>query len=121
MAKNKAQQEELPAEDTGPQTRKRCVGITDDAAITIKVSDNPKRAGSKARDVFQLYLDQNPGTVKEAIEIGIGRDHLAYDHIHGFIEIAGASVEEYEVKPRGPRSADDAQAATAEDEAGDGF
>lgn len=113
-----AVQEELP-ETEGPKMRKKVTGITNDAAIEILLDSNPKREGSKARDVFEIYLEKKPTTVQEAVDYGIGKDHLAYDFIHGSISIAGAEVVEYEVTPRGPRADKEAE-ATAEPEVADG-
>ena len=107
------EQEELPEE--GPVMRKKAVGITAEAKIEILVEDNPKRAGSKARDVFEIYLQTKPKTVQEAMDNGIGKDHVAYDFIHGFITVEGAEVVEYEVKPRGPAKTEPAEEVVADD------
>ena len=109
-----AVQEELP-EVKGPTMRKKVTGITNDAALTVKVTANPKREGSNAYKTFAIYLEQSPETVQAALDLGIGKDHIQYDHLHGFIEVAGAVIEEYEVTPRGPRT-DAAAEETAEPE-----
>lgn len=115
MAKKEAI-EELPV-DEGPRMAKKVNGITKEAALEVLVEENPKRAGSKAYDVFAIYLETNPTNVQEALDAGIGMDHLKYDFMHGSINIEGAEVEEYEVKPRGPR----AEVEEVEAADGDGF
>ena len=113
-----AVQEELP-KDEGPKMRKKVTGITNEAALELLIDHNPKREGSKAHKVFQIYLETKPKTVQEAIDNGIGKDHVAYDFMHGSISVAGAEVVEYEVTPRGPR-ADAAAEDVAEPEVAEG-
>lgn len=103
-------------EDTGPKMAKRAIGISNDAALTVLVKENVKRAGSAAATRFEGYLtDPAPATVAAALENGLTMGDIKFDLIHGFIEVAGASVEEYEVNPRGPRTAkDDSEESDAE-------
>ena len=96
-------QEKLP-EVKGPKMRKKATGILNEAVLKVLVTHNPKRESSNAFKVFAIYLEVKPDTVQKALDAGIGKDHLAYDLIHGFISIAGAKVEEYEVQSRGPRT-----------------
>ena len=114
-------QEDLP-EVKGPTMRKKVTGIVNTAALTINATANPKREGSKAYDVFAIYLEKTPTTVQEALDLGIGKDHIQYDHMHGFITVADAVVEEYEVTPRGPNKDTAAEeVAEPEVEGEDGF
>lgn len=59
--------------------------LPDDGKIVILVDKNPKRAGSNAASVFELY--QEGMTVKEAIKSGIPRGHMNWDVDHGFIRV----------------------------------
>jgi len=105
-------------EDTGPKMAKKAVGVTQDAALTVLADSNPKREGSSAYDRFEGYLaNPAPKTVKEALDNGLTMGDIKYDLIHGSIEVEGASVEEYEITPRGPR--DSADAEVEEDDAND--
>jgi len=92
------------AEDTGPRMAKRVTGVTQEAKLTVVATENPKRPSSSAYERFQHYLDDNPSTVKAAIEAGLTMGDIKYDLVHGSIEVEGAVIEEYEVKPRGPRT-----------------
>lgn len=53
--------------------------------ITLKTSVNPKKAGTKAFDRFELYVDGM--TVAEAITAGVRREDLRWDTEHKHIEI----------------------------------
>lgn len=95
-------------EQQGPKIAKRAVGIREDATLKVLVTENPKREESQAWERFQNYFTLDEGaTVKQAIEAGLTMGDIKYDVIHGFIEVDGASVEEYEVTPRGARQSDD--------------
>lgn len=118
MSDKEAVQEELPKVE-GPKMRKKVTGITNEAKLKILAENNPKREGSKAYDVFAIYLEKKPKTVQEALDFGIGKDHIQYDHMHGFITVDGAVIEEYEVTPRGPR-AETAAEENAEPEVAEG-
>lgn len=108
--------------DTGPKMAKKAVGVTQEAALTVLVDSNPKREGSSAYDRFEGYLaDPAPATVAEAIANGLTMGDIKYDLIHGSIEVEGASVEEYEITPRGPRDTEAEVAGDDEDPDGDGF
>lgn len=84
---------------------KRVNNITKEAALTVLVESNPKRPSSSAYTRFQGYLtDPRPATVEQALANGLTIGDIKFDIIHGFISVAGAEVEEYEVKERGPRN-----------------
>lgn len=61
-----------------------------DGVITLNVSDNPKRAGSKAHGVFALYRDQM--TVAEFLEAGGTTGDLNWDANRNFISVSGVEV-----------------------------
>lgn len=84
---------------------KKVNNITKEAALTVLVESNPKRPSSSAYTRFQGYLtDPRPTTVEQALANGLTIGDIKFDVIHGFISVAGAEVEEYEVKERGPRT-----------------
>ena len=89
--------------EAGPRMAKKVVGIEKEAHLEVLVDDNPKRPGSAAHTRFQLYLDEKPSTVQEALDAGITIGDLKNDSIKGYIKIDGTEVVEYEVKPKGPR------------------
>ena len=96
-------EDETTETETGPRMAKKVVNIEKEAHLEVLVSENPKRAGSAAHTRFQLYLDEKPSTVQEALDAGITIGDLKNDSIKGYIQIEGAEVVEYEVKPKGPR------------------
>lgn len=97
-------------QDTGPKMAKRAVGITAEAALTVLATENPKREESQAHERFAGYFTLGDGaTVASALEAGLTMGDIKYDVIHGYIEVAGASVEEYEVTPRGESSDDEGE------------
>lgn len=83
-----ADKERHMSETAATETEKkpRAARFADDATITVKAAENPKRAGSKSFDVFAKYKDGM--TVKEAKEAGISTADLRYDSEHDFISIA---------------------------------
>lgn len=96
---------EVEATDNGPRTAHKVTGVTKDAALTVLVESNPKRPSSASYARFEGYLaSPAPATVEEALKNGLTMGDIKFDIIHGFISVDGAEVEEYEVKPRGPRS-----------------
>ncbi len=109
-------------EDTGPKVAKKAVGIESSAALKVLVTENPKREESQAYERFAGYFTLADGaTVADALEAGLTMGDIKYDVIHGFIEVDGAHVEEYEVTPRGSRSSDeDGEEEEVGDDAGDG-
>lgn len=105
-------------EETGPKMAKRVNGIEKSAVLKVITDSNPKREGSQAYDRFQGYFELSEGaTVEDALEKGLTIGDIRYDVIHGFIEVEGASVEEYEVTPRGEKE-DDAGDDAGSDDAG---
>lgn len=110
-------------EPQGPKMAKRAVGIERDSVVKVIATENPKREESQAWERFQNYFTLPEGsTVQQAIDAGLTMGDIKYDVIHGYIEVDGASVEEYEVTPRGSRSSDDGEEESvgdddAEDEA----
>lgn len=96
---------EVEATEAGPRTAHKVTGVTKDAALTVLVEANPKRASSASYARFEGYLtDPAPATVEEALKNGLTMGDIKFDIVHGFISVEGAEVEEYEVKPRGPRA-----------------
>jgi len=96
---------------------KKVSGVSREAALTVLADSNPKRAGSASFERFQGYLtDPAPATVADALNNGLSMGDIHYDIIHGSISVEGATVEEYEVVPRGPRngSEDSAEEVVAE-------
>ena len=95
-----------------PKTAYRVNNLEDSAVITVMVDSNPKREGSKAHEKFESYFklrdDQGAFTVADYLAEGWSKIDLRYDVTHGFIEIEGAEVEEYEVTPRGEKSDEEA-------------
>jgi hypothetical protein len=97
---------------------KKVNGVSKDAALTVLVEANPKRPSSSAYTRFEGYLtNPRPATVEEALNNGLTIGDIKFDIIHGFIAVAGAEVEEYEVKARGPRSKAEGEEEVAETEA----
>ena len=113
-------QEELPEADKGPRMAKKVTGIAPDCKVTVVSESNPKRAGSQAYEDWGIYAEAKVTTVQEGLDAGLTKAHFAYDHMHGFIEVDGAEVVEYEVTPRGPNKGAEAAEETAEPEAEDG-
>ena len=94
----------MTEENKAPTMKKKATGISKDAALTVNVDSNPKRAGSSAHARFEGYLtDPAPTTVQEALDNGLTMGDIAYDFIHGSISVDGASVEEYEPRKRSPK------------------
>lgn len=89
------------------RTAFKATGITKDSKIKILAESNPKRPSSTAYERFEGYLTTPPpSSVEEALKNGLTMGDIKFDFIHNFIDIEGATVEEYVVKPRGPRSGD---------------
>ncbi len=113
---------EATAEDEGPRTAKRVSGIEKNAKLEVLVTENPKREDSQAYDRFKGYftLEGEP-TVDDALTAGLTMGDIKYDTIHGFISVDGATVEEYEITPRGSRGNDEeSEEETLEDDDSDG-
>ncbi len=99
-----SEENEVEVTATEPKAKKKVNGVTNEAALTILVEGNPKRAGSASYDRFEGYLtDPRPTTVAEALENGLSIGDIHYDVIHGSIEVEGATVEEYMPTPRAPK------------------
>lgn len=82
----------------------KAVGISKEASLALLVDANPKRPGSSAFDRFEGYFKEGTDTVQKALDNGLTMGDIKYDLIHKFIEVDGASVEEYEVSARGTRA-----------------
>ena len=105
MSKKEKNVEVEATVEAAPRTAHKVTGVTKDAALTVLVEANPKRASSASYARFEGYLtNPAPATVEEALKNGLTMGDIKFDIIHGFIAVEGAVVEEYEVKPRGPRS-----------------
>jgi hypothetical protein len=93
--------------ETGPKMSKRVHGLEDTCKITVLAEANPKREGSKAWDKFESYIAlaaKGEFTVADYIAEGHAKIDLRYDLCASFIAIEGATVEEYEVTPRGEKA-----------------
>ena len=96
---------EAAVTEATPRTAHKVTGVTKDAALTVLVESNPKRASSASYQRFKGYLtNPRPATVEAALQNGLTMGDIKFDIVHGFIAVEGAEVEEYEVKPRGPRA-----------------
>lgn len=104
VATDEVAETEAPKGPKGPRMAKKVAGVSKEAALIVLAESNPKRANSASYDRFQGYLDKKPATVQEALDAGLTIGDIHYDIIHGSIEVEGAEVTEYEVKPRGPRA-----------------
>ncbi len=77
-------------------------GVADTAVITLKVTVNPKREGSKAHGRYAFYKDGM--TVGAALDAGVTTPDLVYDAKHGFITIQGYDAGEIvQPKPKAPK------------------
>jgi len=79
-----SEQTEATAREAKPRGPK---GVADTAKVTLLVSANPKREGSKAHTRFALYKQEQ--TVAEALDAGITTPDLIWDAKHGHISIEG--------------------------------
>jgi hypothetical protein len=86
-----AEKKEAPAKSIGPK------GVELTATITLLVSGNPKRSGSKAHGRFESYKEGM--TVKQALDAGVTTPDLIYDASHSFIKIEGYAPKLVPVKP----------------------
>lgn len=74
-------------------------GVADSAVVTLLVTANPKREGSKAHGRFAAYVDG--ATVGATLDAGVTTPDLVYDAKHGFISIEGYNPGEIIVaKPK---------------------
>lgn len=95
----------VQTEDDGKKgIARKAVGISKEAKLTLMVDANPKRPGRAAYDRFEGYFKEGVETVQDALDAGLTLGDIKYDLIHGFIDVEGAIVEEYETTKRGPRS-----------------
>lgn len=60
--------------------------VNKDAVITMLVTENPKRAGSKSHERFALYVDGM--TVAAALEAGLTTGDIRHDVAHNFISLS---------------------------------
>lgn len=87
--KEAAKEEKVPlAKMRGPR------GVPEQAKITVLSDKNPKRDGSKAFSVFELYATgMTVGAFCDAVDKtdnkGAATPNLVYDAAHGFIKIEG--------------------------------
>lgn len=78
---------EPAAEAAAPVKSRGPKGVPDSAIVHLKVTVNPKREGSKARERFAAYVDG--ATVGATLDAGVTTPDLVYDAKHGFISIDG--------------------------------
>jgi hypothetical protein len=116
-----------PAAKTAPKTEAPAVeekvslakmrgprGVAETAKITVISTENPKRTGSKAHDVFSLYEDgMTVGQFCDAVNAtkhnGLATVAMVYDAKHGFISIEGYDPGEIVAKaPKEPKAPKDA-------------
>lgn len=143
MAKKQARPDPTPAEEQFPAPEAEAAapaapknrgpkGVPDSATLTVLVS-NPKRAGSKAEAVFNLYETglsisalMERATATEGIDLAYVTPCLVYDAKHGFISIDGydpgeivqpkPKAEKAPKEPRAPRGKKAAKAEAADPE-----
>lgn len=70
----------------GKNTAGRKGKFSTDAVISLLVDKNPYRESSKAHEVFKKYKEGM--TVSEAIEAGIGREHIRWSINHRHIKVS---------------------------------
>lgn len=87
-------------------------GVDLTAVITVLVSGNPKRQGSKSYERFAMH--QDGVTVEQALAAGVTTPDLVYDAAHGFISIAGYTpAKMFEAKPKKEKAEKPAKKAKA--------
>ena len=112
---------EAPAVEEAKATKSRGVkGVELGAVITLLVTANPKREGSKAKERFAFYVDGM--TQEQALDAGITTPDLVYDASHGFISIDGYAPtlipmkEKKEKAPKAEKAPKKGKAAPADEE-----
>ena len=78
--------ESTPADKPARKSQSR-LGDLDALKITLKVTANPKREGSKAHERFQHYFSKSTKTAADFLAAGGTRQDLYYDVQHGYIEL----------------------------------
>lgn len=76
----------VPEGKADPKTRGPR-GVPETAVISLLVTANPKRAGSKSFERFNGYADGQ--TIAQALDAGVTTPDLVWDAKHGFIKIEG--------------------------------
>ena len=73
-----------------PRVKKEGTGtrssVNKEAVITLLVTENPKRAGSKSHERFALYVDGM--TVAAALAAGLTTGDIHHDVAHNFISLS---------------------------------
>lgn len=96
-----AARKKTPAKGKGSEStgrRGRARRWDDDATIEVNVDENPKREGSKAHRLFELYRKNK--TVGKWFAAGGETQTLRWDFDHGFIAINGEANPVAKPKPR---------------------
>jgi len=101
-AKPQVEKEPVAQGPRGPK------GVDLTARITIMAAENPKRPGSKAFDLWEIYGRMKHKTVQEFLDLGGTTPALIYDSAHGFIQIAGYTPPNPFVKKERPAKAEKA-------------
>lgn len=78
-------------------------GVELTAVITVLAGTNPKRAGSAAAALWELYVDGM--TIQQFLDAGGTTAALVYDASHSFIAIEGYNPKLVEKKVREPKAA----------------
>lgn len=97
--KKMAQEAEVEAKVKAPRAeRAPRSSKVDDRTITLLVTENPKRRGSKSYDRYELYRTHR--TVGAFLAAGGSAADLKWDAAHEFIRVGGAAKfqEEYEIE-----------------------
>ena len=77
--------QKAPAKEGGAKRSKFASLYPEDAKLTLKVTENPKKAGSKSRERFELYSKAE--TVGDFLAAGGTYQDVAYDIGRGFIAV----------------------------------
>lgn len=107
-AKVKAEVQATEAIEKAAESSKQVIGVRGpkgvemEATITVLVTANPKREGSKAHGRFAAYEDGM--TVQAALDAGLTTADLVYDAAHSHIAISGYSPKLVEKKERAPKA-----------------
>ena len=82
-----SQDQLVPVPQANTLGRAPQLAFHDEQVITVHAKENPKRAGSKARQRFELYFKLKESTVGEAKGLGLRHDDFRNDVAKGYISI----------------------------------
>lgn len=119
-AKVKAEVQATEAIEKAAESSKQVIGVRGPkgveltAAVTLLVTGNPKREGSKSHARFANYVDGM--TVQAALDAGLTTADLVYDAAHSHIAIEGYNPTLVVKKERAPKAEKPAKAKKAKKE-----